>query len=70
MNSEISIEMFSSFVFLLIAFSFIACFAQRLHVQYRLEKIKERRGDPKDFSEKMEMERLKDENNDNFYIYL
>lgn len=70
-------ETFASFMFLLFAFSFIACYAQRLYVQYRLEKIKERRGSDDIFDietgikERMEMiERTERIKNDDFYIYL
>jgi hypothetical protein len=63
-----SLEGFASFFFLMVSFGFLACFAQRLYIQYRLEKIKEKKGEPKDILEKIEMERLKDEND--FYIYL
>ena len=48
-----TIEMFGSFVFLLFAFSFLACYAQRLSIQYRLDKLKETR--EKDIAEKLEM---------------
>lgn len=66
-----SIEMVTSFMFLLIGFSFVACYAQRLYIQYRLDKIKERRGNDDEIKERMDMidrtERIK---NDDFYIYL
>lgn len=66
-----TIEMVASFMFLLIGFSLVACYAQRLYIQYRLEKIKERRGSDDEIKERMEIidrtERIK---NDDFYIYL
>lgn len=73
--NNVSIEMFASFLFLLIGFSLVACYTQRLYVQYRLEKIKERRGSDDEMEmgikERMDMidrtERIK---NDDFYIYL
>lgn len=69
-----TLEMFASVMFLLIGFSFVACYTQRMYVQYRLEKIKERRGiDDEmgiDIKERMDMidrtERIKND----FYIYL
>lgn len=71
MNSSFTVEMFASFVFLLFAFSFLACHAQSLYVQYRLDKINDRKGSDIEIIERMKMaDRMEQAKNDDFYIYL
>jgi outer membrane lipoprotein-sorting protein len=60
---DMSVEMFGSFMFLILGFVFLACYAQRLYTQYLFEKLKEKRKDIKDISdlEGIEIERFRSE---------